>query len=356
MKVTVSSADLKKALANGKKAQAKGGYTNMPHMSGVRISTGQDSITLSTTDLDLSADVTIPATVHDSGEACVSLAELAGTAKGKGELALVLEDGKLTVHGTTVSSIPVMDLNMWPKALDVKGPAFSVDLSAVAEVASAASVDQCRPILTGILFDGDNVTATDSYRLHSVNLPGVSFPTTLIPARAFKAAGKSGTVELTFEEPTASAGIMYVKLSAGNTVWTVRTIDGTFPNWKQLVPAKTTSSVTVNRAGFRALLDAVKPGAKSAIPVRLTFTDLNVTADVIEQDVSARTGTVALFARTGDLEAVGFNPAFLLSALDAGRAETVTLDLVDALRPGVIRDNRPDGSTGLVLLMPVRMS
>lgn len=354
MKATVNIADLRKAVTTAKKVTSNS-YA-IPALAGARLTANGDTLTITTTDLDTSVTVTIPATVHDAGSCLVNVKELAGTTKGKGSVSLVADGANLTVQGVTTASLSTLDPSEYPVPVTVDGPSFVLDFGLLADVAVAASTDQARPILAGVMFECDTITATDSYRLHTVKIDGGSWPARNVPAKWLLAAGKCA------DKGTITFGDVNVKVEAGATVWTIRTTDhGAYPNWRQLVPVNPPAWFTANRDAFASLVDAVRPtgaGIKKsgATPVRLTFDGGSITATVTERDAATKTGQCGATWYMPDVPTVAYNGAFLSDALHATHeGSMVTVQLTDALKPAVIIDRPYDGAMFTALLMPVRV-
>ena len=125
----------------------------------------------------------------------------------------------------------------------------------------AASTDESRPILTGVLLaaeaDGLRLVATDSYRLAVRDLPGTSVlaegQSVLVPSSALnelqRVLGSADEVTLRLGERDA-----ILRASATCTL-TTRLIEGEFPNYRGLIPSAQPNRLTVGR---EALLDAVR--------------------------------------------------------------------------------------------------
>ena len=147
-------------------------------------------------------------------------------------------------------------------------PAAAI-LAATERVTKAASRDDTRPVLTGVLvrLESDSLTmvATDSYRLavgaaRSTNGPAEPVEA-LIPARALAEAQRVSRlagvdeVELVLTETQAT-------LRAGDVRLTTRLIDGQFPDYRQLIPERFEHDLALNRAGIAGGADPHRrPGA-----------------------------------------------------------------------------------------------
>ncbi|HRE01571.1 MAG TPA: DNA polymerase III subunit beta, partial [Ilumatobacteraceae bacterium] len=123
---------------------------------------------------------------------------------------------------------------------------------ALRQVVRAASTDEARPVLTGVLLaaeaDGLRMVATDSYRLAVRDLPGASVLGTdqkvLVPGRALnelaRLVGNAPELTLRLGEREATFEVGAVRL-------TTRLIEGEFPNYRQLIPASYPNKLTVSR-------------------------------------------------------------------------------------------------------------
>ncbi len=227
----------------------------------------------------------------------------------------------------------------------------------------AASRDDARPILTGVLLaaeaGGLRLVATDSYRLALRDLPGTSLlaegKQVLVPARAL---GELTRVLSGAPTVTLRLGADQATFEVGPVRLTTRLIEGEFPNYRQLIPSAYPNRLSV---GKEAMIDAVrrvKLLAREATPVRLALRADGVQLTAITQDVGqAREDVDAKYE--GTEMTVAFNPDFLLEGIEAIPGDEVMLETLDALKPATLKPTatNPDGGTDfLYLLMPVRVS
>jgi DNA polymerase-3 subunit beta len=224
-------------------------------------------------------------------------------------------------------------------------------------VVRAASTDEARPILTGVLLtaenDGLRLVATDSYRLAVRDLPGVSVlgadQKVLVPGRALtelqRVLGMGGELVLRLGERDATFEI-------GSTRLTTRLIEGEFPNYRQLIPASHPNTHTVEREPLLEAIRRVKILARDATPVRLQISADGLKLTAITQDVGNATEELDASAEGADLT-VAFNPDYLAAGVEAVGSDQITLSTIDALKPAVVRGVGRDDY--LYLLMPVRV-
>jgi DNA polymerase-3 subunit beta len=270
-------------------------------------------------------------------------------------------EGVLSVaSGSHSSRLNVFSAEDFPRLPPLDVPLQEIDAAALLEtihkVGRAASRDESRPVLTGVLvkFEGEQLimAATDSYRLAvketSLTTSGPDLEA-IIPARALqelsRLAGSAETVELGVHEN-------HIIFSSGDVWLTSRRIDGQFPNYKQLLPESFEIEIATPRI---ALLEVVRRAglmAQRNAPLRLRFADGELTVSAQTQDVGEATESLPIEYAGEELE-IGFNPDFLRDGLEAIGTETVQLKLINRLRPGLLA--APDESFWY-LIMPIRLA
>ncbi|MEA2686138.1 MAG: polymerase subunit beta [Actinomycetota bacterium] len=360
---------LLEALATAARAAATRGGA-LPVLSGVRMEVTGNTLRLAGSDLDLT--VQVEATVNGVADGvCVVPARLAADiVRALDPSAVLVEaEGSEAVISAgrsqfTVRLLPAEEFLRLPEpaaeAVTLDAASFS---AALTQVVRAASRDDARPILTGVLLaaeaGGLRLVATDSYRLALRDLPGTSLlaegKQVLVPARALgelaRVVGGATTV-------TLRLGADQATFEVGNTRLTTRLIEGEFPNYRQLIPSAYPNRLTVAKEPMIDAVRRVKLLAREATPVRLALRADGVQLTAITQDVGqAREDVDAKYE--GTEMTVAFNPDFLLEGIEATPGDEVVLETLDALKPATLKPTalNPDGGTDfLYLLMPVRVS
>jgi DNA polymerase III subunit beta len=379
--ITVPIKDLTAQLANAKRVVGR--TTTLPCLRGVRLVASGGTLTLQTTDLAVTLTSSLPATVRSEGMAVVPVAELAKHVKGKGSIDLTLIGEALrTVNGTT-SSLRVLPAEEWPRDIApdfTNAPTYPLDLAAIVGIAVAASTDPSKPHLSGVYFDGAEIVATDSYRLHILRSAEVSYPQVLVPARAILLAAKAGStgtlqvVATVRQQGRDEITDVHARITVGNQVIDVQQPDGTYPNYRQLIPSGYPCTITVDRLQLLAVVQSVKPMAQYASPIRLTVEGDQLVISARTQDVGEATGSVPAKVEGEFPMVVAFNPEFLAECLSTMTDERATLGVLDGLKPALFDEQtyrwetRP-GTRGrkttkvgtlvgsnLRLIMPVRVS
>jgi DNA polymerase-3 subunit beta len=382
MKLTVS----KKALAAGIKAALPAVPTRpgLPILAGVRLEATEAGLTFEATDLELAirsalgeevkiergGSIVAPAKMLAKASAAMPGEDVHLEAQSNEETArLRVSSGPRTV---TLEGWPTDD---WPSVPEVSEsePVSSVEAAALADaferVALCASKDEMRPILTGMALeaaqDALEVVATDSYRLGVVRIPVIgSAPhletPPLVPARVAKALAKQlKTVrEAVHIRHLGSSGDEKARSSAvcfafvGST-WTVRTIEGEFPNWRQVMPEAEGALLEFDPEELGSALRAAASvwGGKTPPPARLTL-DRKCTVAISEPDLGTMRETLsgASFSPNGvGAIQVAFNPSYLADAIRFCGAERGRMWIRDALKAV-----RFDGPERTYALMPIR--
>lgn len=363
VRVTVARDDLASRLALVSRATSSRGTVQV--LGGVLFRVRDDLVELEATDMELSLRTTVDAEVEGEG-AFVVPAKLLGDIvrllpAESVTIAYRTEDGVASIESGSYSSrVNVFAAEDFPRLPAIDVPLQEVEttslLETVQRVSRAASRDESRPVLTGILvrFEGSRLTmaATDSYRMAVKETElGSSGPEleAIIPARALDELGRvaAGTdsVQLGVHEN-------HVIFGAGSAWLTTRRIDGQFPNVAQLKPETFDVELELSRG---ELLEAVRRAAVMAqrnTPLRLRFAEGELTISAQSQDVGETRETLPV-AYTGEPLEIGFNAEFLREGLESVAADTLQLKLINPLRPGLLNS---EGDAFWYLIMPIRLA
>jgi DNA polymerase III subunit beta len=355
---------LVEALTTATRAVASRGGA-LPVLSGVKTELTGDRLVMSGSDLDLTIQVATTVSGQEDG-VVVLPARLAG------DIVRSLQAGKVEVDtdgdtaritsGRSEFSVRLLPADDFPRLPEAPADEVTLEAGALAEalrqVVRAASHDDARPILTGVLMvaegDGLRLVATDSYRLAVRDLPGASVlregQAVLVPSKALVELGRvlSGAANATLRLAERDATFV-----VGDTRVTTRLIEGDFPNYRQLIPSSYPNRLVVGREPLLDALRRVKLLAREATPVRISLTADAIELSAATQDVGqAHEGVDAKYEGTEMV--IAFNPEYLTDGVEAVEGDEVTLETVDALKPAVVRS--VESQDYLYLLMPVRVS
>lgn len=358
MRIRAERDDLADVLARA--ARAVSARSPLEILQGVLCHVEGNRLTVTGTDLEMTVKTSLQVEVIEEGTTVVP-ARLASEAVRKlppGAVTMGASEGEVEITGSgprfalreyNVDDFPKVGEGEEEGGVTTDGDVF---MEALSQVSVAASTDEARPILTGVFFEGENealrLVATDSYRLAVRDLEGVSPQEGLVPVRALRELGRSiGAPKISIALGERSAEF---RSDIGSL--TTRLIEGTFPNYRQLLPDSTQGRLRINR---EELLDAVARAtlvAEDHIPLRLAMTTGGVDVTVQRQEVGGESEHI-----DGDYEGdeitIAFNPRYLNDGISVIDDDEVVLEVVDALKPGLLRGS--SGDAFRYLLMPVRL-
>jgi DNA polymerase III subunit beta len=344
----------------------------IPALGGVLLNAEDGALRLAATDTEMALTSTTDASVEQPGSLLLPARLLLDVVRVTNGDTVTL-DATSDASGASITSdrasfnvrtLPAQDFPRLP-ALDPEQTATldaSVIAATVERVAKAASRDETRPVLTGILVSIEGQTlrmvATDSYRLSvkETSVDGLDDTFTAnVPARALQELSRiiSDTKAETVSMSTHENQIVF---GAGGVTLSSRLIDGQFPNYRQLLPESYEHEVTLSRAEFASVVRRVSLMAQRNAPLRLRFEQGSVTLSAQTPDVGEAAESLPVNYQGEELE-IGFNPQFLQDGLESISTDEVRLRLISALRPGLLEEGDPVGPDSfLYLIMPVRLN
>lgn len=333
-------------------------------LTGLRLELVGDKLTVTGTDLEL----TIQLEVEVGGErdggvvlpARLSADIVRSLSAGKVEVSVDGDEVAIS-GGRSQFAVRPLSFDDYPRLSSPASSAVTLPSAefgeALRQVVRAASTDEARPILTGVMLtaeaEGLRMVATDSYRLAVRDLPGASIlgpdQKVLVPGKALnelqRLVGNASELTLRLGEREAT-------FEVGTTRLTTRLIEGEFPNYRQLIPPSYPNKLTVARDALTEAIRRVKILARDATPIRLQMTADSLRLTAITQDVGNAVEELDAVLEGTELT-VAFNPDYFAAGVEAVGGDEVTLETLDALKPAVLRSvGKPDY---LYLLMPVRV-
>jgi DNA polymerase-3 subunit beta len=340
--------------------------TTVQVLAGILLRSEGGKLNLAATDMELSMRTSLECEVASEGAVVVPgklLVDLVRLLPGE-EVSLEHRSGEGVLEiasGSADYRIHTYNAEDFPRLPDPAGTEMvSIDaealLATATKVSRAASRDESRPVLTGILvrFEGEKLVmaATDSYRLAvketSLAAPGPELDA-IVPAKALleltRVAQDSGELQLGVQENQ-------VLFASDGVLLTTRRIEGQFPNYRQLLPEAFEHEVTCRRDELLDVVRRVAVLAQRNAPLRLRFGDGELTVSAQTQDVGeGRESLPAAF--TGEPLEIGFNPDFLRDGIESADGDDIRLKLISPLRPAVLQGEGDDFS---YLIMPIRLA
>lgn len=350
--------------------------TTLPITQNVLIATDQSRLKLSATNLEIAITHWLGANVERDGAITIParlLTEFVNSLPSDridlslSHRILELKSGRFEAR---ISGIEAEDFPPIPKITD--GITTTVEVNAfrdgISQVVFAAATEESRPVLTGvhIEFDGDKLTlaAADGFRLavHKTNLlsPVTGKAAVIIPARTLTELARLLTdqeepVNITINQPKSQA-LFRLK----NIEMVSQLIQGTFPNYSQLIPQSYATRAAVDVAQFsRAVkMSAIFARDGSGI-VRMVITpggELTpgkMTVSARAEEIGDNVGEIDALV-DGEPAKIAFNAKYLTDVLGVIHQPQVALETTTPSSPGVIRPIGVDNYVHVVMPMFVQ--
>ena len=353
-----------------------GSKATMPILSNVLIEADKDSVTLTTTNLDLGIRARIKAEVKEPGAVTLPVKRLAGIVRELPNIEVGFDASpnhqvKLSSGGSTfrIMGLGREDFPPLPELGEEK--TFTLDqatlTSMLQSVAYAQSSDETRYILNGVYFNFRDskltLVATDGRRLALVakelEVAEASAGSIILPAKTvaelLHMLGKGEKLKVAFNERRASFQIGTDKDTGGllDSIYLYsKVVEGNYPNYQQVIPKETHQRIKLERELFlecvhRASL--VCSEKANSVKIKLSGNLLEVTAQ--SPDFGEAHESMAV-AYSGPELQVAFNPAYVLDPLRALTKDEVFFEVKDEVSPGVFKTLE----NFICVIMPVRLS
>ena len=345
-----------------------------PELLGIMIDV-DTSITLTGSDLETSTKAILKADIASKGKVLVPgrlLAEIARSLPNK-PITFVLDGTRVLVTaGSAKFTLPTLSVNEYPNLPELPETAglIASDLftTAVNQVAIAAGKDDSLPTLTGVHIEinKNNITlaATDRYRLAVRELTwqakdGNIEGNTLVRARTLSDAAKSLTThsQVTLALSPTGANEKLIGFISELKTMTSRTLDGTFPPFKHLLPSESVAQAVIEVAPFLDSVRRVALVTDKTVPLRLIFSHNSLQLEAGAGEEAQATEELEIVYNGEDIN-IAFNPTYLTDGLQAIGTPFVQIDFTGASKPAVLSGkhelNGAKDESYKYLLMPMR--
>jgi DNA polymerase III subunit beta len=363
LRITASKDELVQAL--GVVSRAVSTRTSVQILSGILLEAQGGELRLAATDMELSLRANVQAQIEGDGAIVLPGKTLADIARllPSDEVAIEHKPSEAVVHITSGSASYTLHMynpEDFPRLPELDAvETFSVDreslLETIHRVARAASRDESRPVLTGILvsFTGGKIVmaATDSYRLAvketslGGNAPELE---AIVPSRALQELARIANAGDTIEVGVHENQVLF---STDGAWLTTRRIDGQFPNYRQLLPEQFEHELTLPRVELLEVVRRASVMIQRATPLQLRFAEGELTVIARTHEVGESQESMPI-GFTGETLEIGFNADFLRDGLESMDGEDVRFKLISPLRPAVIQG---EGDDFTYLVMPIRL-
>jgi DNA polymerase-3 subunit beta len=346
--------------------------TTLPILNNILLETTSQGLALTATNLEVGIRKLVPAEVEEEGSTTAParlLTDFVGTLPDE-DLHLELDPGTQTLSlrcGRFDTHIKCIEAEEFPPGpRPDEGDRLTIPLEqllvAIEQTQMAASTDEARPVLTGVLLriepGGQTLASTDGHRLAVRRLNATVEDgleaSLIVPARALAELGRAFRGESGDVEIIVSKARNQVFFRAGASEVTSRLIDGTYPNYAQVIPSKSSTSVRASTGELTQTVRAVSLFARdSANVIRIRTQPGGVLLSATTNEVGDSRAELNAAVDGSEIQ-IAFNARYILDALAVLGGDAVELRFDGPLSPGLIRT--PDSDDYLYVIMPVRVA
>lgn len=336
-------------------------HGTLPILANVLIKAAKNRLSVAATNLNIGITVFVGAKIESEGEITVPAALLASFINSlpSGVIHLELEDKKLSIktdqyksniNGISAEDFPVMPAIDGGEKIEVKAGDLK---KALQQVAFAASPTGSRPALSGVFFSTSSsnlyIAATDGSRLAEKTIQmKTANVSMLVPASAMNdllriISDETEKIKITINEQQAL-------FSFGDAELVTRLIDSAYPNYKPLIPNKSSVKTSLKRADF---LNIVKVSSLFA-----RETGGSITIEVSEEQQNVQIKSLASQLGENNAEAVAkvkgsgaitLNSRYLIDGINAFNGEEIDFSFNGKLEPVLLSDPKDLGYVHVIM-------
>lgn len=342
--------------------------TTLPVLSNILFEASEDCVWMSGTDLDVAVRVKVPADVKESGsltapgkklqEITRELADQPVDIVTRGDqIELTCGASRFKLNGLPADEFPTLAEVDFSDGITVTGK----DLNGLIHHTSfAVSTEESRPILNGVLWelrDGEmKMVATNGHRLARM---GVAVPPTGTPSADFIVPPAAlAQVQRLFKDDdsldVARSG-NHLGFRADSTEIYTRLIEGTYPNYEQVIPKDNDRIAIIEKKAFASAVRRMAVVASDQTHrIRLRFESGRVHLNVLTPDLGEGHDEMEVGYDGDELE-IGFNANYLLEVLRHIPSDEVKFAFKAPERAATIEPAGDGAADYLCLVMPLRL-
>ena len=343
-----------------------GAKSSLPILQNVLLEAEGNTLTMTTTDLDISIKSSVECEVVESGSSTLPAKLLFNSISKAGEVPVEVDVGE-EQKGTIVagsakfrlSGLPSSDFPRLPEGDD--SFVYEMESQTLKEMlrktAYAASQDDTRRTLKGVLMGFKDMkltmVATDGRRLALVEkemeISKDSERDIVLPSKTVqelqRSLGSDGNVKIMVEKSQVCFEMKNLKIYS-------KLIDDVYPNYSVVIPREHKETIAIDR---QLLLDALERTSvmsmDEAHSIRLSFEDNRLSVSSAASEIGSASDEVPI-KYAGEKIEIMFNPTYVMDPLKAIDDDEVRIEIKDGHAPVVIRCSIPF----LYVLMPLRVA
>jgi len=349
--------------------------TTLPILSNVLLKAEKGKLWLSTTDLEVSVKTSVEAKVSQTGATTLPARRIFSIFKELPSHEIEIEvdeknDATIKCGSAFFKIVGISEDEFPPLPKFKGGESYTIDQGVFRNMLSltgyAASNDETRYVLNGVLLSLKagklTIVATDGRRLalieQELEFPEEAERDLILPSKAVdelcKTLSDDGTVKIDATENQIAFNFSFSSTSSrkkGDMLVVSKLIEGTYPNFKQVIPAQCEERVTLER---ETLLTATRRVALLASDksnsIKLNFAKNSLNIIAVTPEIGEARESIPIKYGGKDMS-ISFNPEFVMDPLRRLDSDEVFFEISDELSPGVLKCETPF----LYVLMPMRM-
>lgn len=345
----------------------------LPILSNILIEAEQNSLTLSSTDMDISIKETINCNVFDPGSTTLNaqiMFDIVKKLPDSSEVEFISNDGKILTIRSNVSKFslsclpkdefPIIETASTGKRLTVKSKTM---FNLINKTKFAISNEETRYFLNGLYFnisskDNSNIltfVGTDGHRLATASsttngtnneVPGVIIPKKTINELSKLLSENTDDLEI---DISSNKIIFYID----NLILISKLIDGNFPDYTRVIPNNNKNHMIVNRLNLLSAVDRVSTIANEKSPsIKFKIFKNLVNLSTINNENSTATEDIEVNYDGNEIE-IGFNSKYIMDILDNLEGEDIKILFNDNSTPIIAQEQ--SNSEIIYVLMPMRV-
>jgi DNA polymerase-3 subunit beta len=339
----------------------------LPILSNLLIKTENGLLKISSTNLEIAITTQVRCKIEEEGQITVvskTFSELINSLPNS-NVTLLAEGGNLKIESenyhTSIKTLPAEEFPLIPQIEG--GNVQSIDAqelkNSLDQVAFAASTNQTQPEISGVLLAYEDnilkIVATDRYRLAEKKITlgqkNLGISELIIPQKTILEltriiGNQKGNVEISNTETQ-------IALSFNDTQIVSRLIDGSYPDYKQIIPASFSTMVTVQKQPLANALKAAAVFSQSSNSVKFEFFQDKQQIVLTSESSELGNSQVEVSAKIeGGSKTVILNYHYILDCLSSLESDTLVIKLIDDSSPSIIVPEKDGGYTYLV--MPIK--
>ena len=371
MKFKISRSSLFKTLSHLQGIVDK--KNSLPILANILIEAKDNHLILSSTDMDISIIEKIPCSVTENGSTTINsqiLYDIVRKIDDNSEIEIISNNGKLlTLRSSgsrfSLASLPKEDYPIIEK--DNNGINIAINSKTLFKLIDktkfAISNEETRYFLNGLYFNVTNenktnivtLVGTDGHRLakfsHKIDGETNQVSGVIIPKKTIYELSKLlSEIDIDIKISISSNKIIF---TIDNIIFISKLIDGSFPDYKRVIPNDNSNILVINRAKLLSAVDRVSTIANEKSPVikfKLLKNILNLNTINNESSTASEDVTINY---DGDEIEIGFNSKYIMDILNNLEDNEISISLKDNISPIIAQEN--SNKKLVYVLMPMRV-